>query len=78
MTCEEVVEFLMAYTSGELPETERAAFEEHLAECPDCVSYLHSYEETVRLGKAACAGDDLDEVPEELIRAILAARRKGR
>jgi anti-sigma factor RsiW len=78
LTCREFVEFLMAYQSRELPEGQRAVFEEHLAECPDCTSYLHSYQQTVRIGKIACGCQDPApaDAPEELIRAILAARAR--
>jgi anti-sigma factor RsiW len=77
LTCREIVEFLRHYLDGELPAEERSRFEEHLAACPPCVDYLRSYKDTVRLGKGACAGDEAGckDVPEALIRAILAARR---
>jgi hypothetical protein len=58
----------------------RARFEEHLAVCPDCVNYLHSYEETVRLGRAAFDEPDAplpEGIPEDLVQAILAMRREG-
>jgi anti-sigma factor RsiW len=76
LTCREFVEFLMAYQSGELPPGQRAVFDEHLAECPACTAYLHSYRQTVRIEKIACGcGDPAPaDAPEELIRAILAAR----
>ena len=80
MTCREVIEFLMDYLSGELPSDQRAAFDEHLGECPECVAYLKSYQETVALGKEVFRHPDEevpDDVPEDLVRAILAARRKG-
>ena len=78
MTCKELVEFLMDYLDGLLAESERRRFEEHLGECPDCVAYLATYQEAVRLGKEACtAGDSIPtDVPEDLVRAILAARRR--
>jgi anti-sigma factor RsiW len=79
MTCRELVEFLMNYLDGRLSESERLRFEEHLGECPDCVAYLATYREAVRLGKEACtAGGDAipAEVPEDLVRAVLAARRR--
>ncbi len=80
MTCREFIDFLMDYLTGELPAEQRACFEEHLGECPDCVAYLRSYEATIRIGKAVCAGPTEPvpgDVPEELVRAILAARRRG-
>jgi anti-sigma factor RsiW len=81
LSCREFVDFLMDYQSGELPVGQRAVFDEHLAECPNCTAYLHSYQHTVRIEKVACGcGDPAPaDAPEELIRAILAARgaRKG-
>jgi anti-sigma factor RsiW len=79
MTCREFIDFLADYLSGELPATQQAVFEEHLAICPDCVNYLDTYRETIRLGKAAFADPEdpvPEEVPEELVQAILSAVRK--
>jgi anti-sigma factor RsiW len=79
MTCQAFIDFLHEYLAGELPAGERAVFEEHIAHCPDCVTYLRSYEETVKLGKGAMAGEERSpcDVPEELVRAILAARPRS-
>ena len=79
MTCRDLVEFLMDYLSGELPTGQRTAFDEHLGACPECVAYLKIYQETVQLGKDVFKHPDEqvpDEVPDELVQAILAARRK--
>lgn len=78
MTCKELVEFLMDYLDGDLPEPQRKSFEEHLSACPDCIAYLATYEETIALGKQAYTADDEPvpaAVPEDLIRAILSARK---
>jgi anti-sigma factor RsiW len=80
MTCRELIEFLMAYLDHELPPQQRAAFEAHLIECDDCVAYLDTYKETVRLGKSAFLdeeGDAENQVPEELIAAVIAARGRS-
>lgn len=80
MNCREFVDFLMAYLDGELPAAQAGAFQQHLGDCPPCVNYLESYRETVRLGREICADDDApvpDDVPEQLITAILKARRAG-
>jgi predicted anti-sigma-YlaC factor YlaD len=74
VTCQEVADFLMDYLNGVLAEVERAIFEEHLAECSDCVAYLQSYEVTVKLAQAE-RDTRPSEPPEDLIRAILAARK---
>ena len=79
MTCRELVAFLMDYLAGELTADESRRFEEHLGECPDCVAYLATYREAIRLGKEACAAGEEAipaEVPEDLVRAVLAARRR--
>jgi anti-sigma factor RsiW len=78
MTCGELVSFLAAYLDGGLPEPERARFAAHLVECPECVAYLESYRETVKLAKGAFAAPDdavPADVPDDLVRAILDARR---
>ena len=79
MTCCEVIDFLLEYLSGELSASERAEFEQHLAECPDCAAYLKSYEQTIKLGKAVFADPEApvpQDVPEELVQAILASRKR--
>ena len=79
MNCREFVEFLIDYIDGELPASQRDTFEEHMIDCPPCVTYLETYRETVRLGKSVCAdpeGPVPEEVPEGLVQAILAARRE--
>jgi anti-sigma factor RsiW len=79
MTCREVIDFLMAYLAGELSARERGEFEQHLAECPDCSAYRESYEETIKLGKAVFTDPEAlvpQDVPEELVQAILASRRQ--
>lgn len=81
MTCREVVDFLSDYLEGELSPEQRSLFTTHLEECSDCVAYLHSYQEAVRLGKTALRKTDepaARAVPEDLVQAILAARRNAR
>jgi anti-sigma factor RsiW len=77
VTCREFADFMMDYLSGELSAESRAAFELHVGLCSNCRRYLASYEETVKLGKRAFQEDDSNlpsQVPEELVKAILAAR----
>jgi anti-sigma factor RsiW len=74
LTCRELIEFLAAYVEGELSSDERARFDAHLAVCPHCVDYVQGYRESIRLGKASF--EEADEAPEELVDAILSARRR--
>ena len=78
MTCRECSEFLSDYVDGELELDIRAVFERHLAACPNCLIYLEQFSATVKAGRQAFADDFSDEtcqLPEDLIRAILASRR---
>lgn len=80
MTCRELVEFLMDYLDGELPEESRRVFTEHLGLCPPCQAYLDTYRDAIALGKGACAepeGKVPEDVPEALVQAILAARSRS-
>jgi anti-sigma factor RsiW len=77
MTCREVADFILDYSTGELSLEVRGMFERHLSVCPNCREYLAQYLTIVKLGRRAF-GDDLGAaesgVPEELVAAILAAR----
>jgi anti-sigma factor RsiW len=78
LTCRDVSDFLGAYVAGELEPRERALFDEHLAECPDCQAYVSQYRATQRLARAAFDAGALDAgVPEDLVQAILAARPRA-
>ena len=80
MSCRELLEFLDDYLAGELETAVRSEFETHLAQCPYCRDYLQTYRDTIRLGGSLCDDPQAqvpDEVPEQLVQAILAAREKG-
>jgi anti-sigma factor RsiW len=78
MTCRELIDFLMDYLEAGLPAAERRRFDEHLAICPACRAYLRNYERTIKAGKVAFATAEEEipaSVPDELVKAIVAARR---
>ena len=80
MTCRQVTEILDRYLDGELPTSAQLMLKLHFLLCRDCRNYLRSYERTIRVAKACL---DLDgappaEMPEELVKAILAARSRIR
>ena len=78
MNCKEFADFLIDYIEGTLPAEEASAFDEHLQLCPPCIHYLESYRRCIELGKGCveCKEELRGEVPEELIAAILAARKQ--
>ena len=79
LTCRELVEFLDNYIAHDMGGRALASFEKHLSDCPPCVAYLETYRQSIRMGRAALKGSDEhvpEAVPEDLVRAILAARPK--
>lgn len=75
ITCRELIDFLMSYLDGELPEAARAEFDAHLNACRACCAYMETYKAAVRLSKSAMDAP-VPPAPEELVRAVLAARAK--
>lgn len=77
LTCRQFVDFLDAYLEHEIVGDARTVFESHLGDCPPCRKYLKSYADTIKLARGACC-DELNpppkDVPEDLIKAVLAAR----
>jgi anti-sigma factor RsiW len=80
VTCREFADFMLDYSTGELPPETRSAFERHLGRCANCRAYLELYTRTVDVGRRLAAADREDAasrgVPEELVSAILAARER--
>lgn len=80
MSCREFADFIADYLAGELPPESHDQFERHLDVCPNCQKYLMAYQESVKLGKRAFDDEDAglpDDVPEQLVRAILTARGRS-
>jgi anti-sigma factor RsiW len=77
LSCRDVVEFLDGYLSGELPSEMRERFLAHLALCRACRNYMETYQATIRAVRHLhdCA-DAAADVPDELVRVILASRAK--
>jgi anti-sigma factor RsiW len=79
VTCKDVASFILEYLENELDEATRERFEQHLSICPNCVRYLAHYRATITAGREAFqepSGTLPPEVPEDLVRAILAARAR--
>jgi anti-sigma factor RsiW len=79
LTCRDLTTFLADYLAEDTSPEERSRFDAHLAECPECVAYLRSYRATIQLARGAFGEDPVPaDVPERLVRAILAAREHTR
>jgi anti-sigma factor RsiW len=78
VTCREVTDALHDYLSGELPPEQTAEVDQHLATCVDCENYLAAYQHTLTLTKDAFdPGAAPPDIPEALVKAIMAARRRN-
>lgn len=78
ITCEEFEDFILSYLDGELTNRQRSVFEWHLRICKECRDYLAAYKRTIELEHALLSpGDEPvpDDVPADLIKAILDARK---
>jgi anti-sigma factor (TIGR02949 family) len=74
ITCQELIEFIDRYRDHELTAEQCTEFERHLEVCPSCVAYLKTYEQTILLARSAESEQAPEDVPDSLVRAILAAR----
>lgn len=79
ITCAEFEAFIVDYLDDALPASQRRVFEWHMKICRECRDYLAAYKQSIDLGKSALRKADaasLDDVPEDLIRAVRDARNK--
>ena len=70
LTCKELVEVVTEYLEGRLPPAERVRFEEHVAFCSWCRTYLDQMRETVRLTGTFRENDLSPEARDGLLRVF--------
>ena len=73
ITCQDFEAFIIDYLEGGLSDRQRFVFELHIKMCRECRDYLAAYQQARELGKALSIDDG--DAPEDLIQAILAARK---
>ncbi len=79
LTCAEVDQFIVDYLDRKLSSWQRFKFRFHIMFCSKCRAFLDGYIKTVAIEKRSAVSANRpasDEAPEDLIRAILAARPK--
>jgi predicted anti-sigma-YlaC factor YlaD len=70
LTCKELVEVVTDYLEGRLPPAERVRFEEHVAFCSWCRTYLDQMREAVRVTGTLREEDLSPEARDGLLRAF--------
>ena len=74
--CEQATRLVTDYVSGDLDPQTVEIFEAHLKQCPDCVSFLETYKESIRAGKSLdCA--DMPASMESRLREFFRGRIGG-
>lgn len=79
ITCREFEDFVLNYLDDELSVRQRSVFEFHVRICRECREYLAAYKRSIELGRAASApldGPIPQDVPADLIKAVLEARKQ--
>jgi anti-sigma factor RsiW len=67
LTCKELVEVVTDYLEGSMPAERRLLFEEHLAFCDWCQTYLEQMRATIRLTGTLREDDLRPEAREALL-----------
>lgn len=76
ITCQAFEDFIDDYLEGALGHRQRFVFELHVLLCPNCRRYLAAFRRSRELGQAAWSEEESGAVPEDLIAAILTAKRE--
>jgi len=79
ITCKEFDGFMVDYLDNELSDKQRSKFELHIRMCRECRQYLDAYQRTIEVSQAACSSADdavPNDVPDDLVKAILKARKR--
>jgi predicted anti-sigma-YlaC factor YlaD len=72
LSCQELVELVTDYFDDQMTLPERMRFEEHLAVCGPCRTYLHQMRETIKLTGALKE----ESIPEDAKHVLLRTFRE--
>ncbi len=75
LTCQELVELVTDYLEGTLPAADRARFEQHLALCLNCPTYLAQMRQTIRALGMLPEESIAPEARQELLEAFRTWKR---
>jgi anti-sigma factor RsiW len=77
MTCKELVEVVTDYLDGSMPAQQRLLFEEHLAFCDWCQTYLEQMRATIRL-TGTLREEDLEPQAREALLGVFGDWKRRR
>ncbi len=70
LSCKEFVELVTGYLEGSLSPEEKQRFEDHLAGCDGCGTYLEQMRQTIRLAGSLTEEQVSDPAKEKLLRTF--------
>lgn len=76
ITCRELAELLIDFLGDELPADHRRLIEEHLCGCTPCVTFVETYQITIRLTRKLPRPDLPAEFAQRLRRVLEHAARR--
>jgi hypothetical protein len=76
MTCQDFIDLVIDYCEGQVGSAARVRVVEHRHRCVDCDRYLAVYRALIRVERWAYSDEQAVTVPEDLVAAILNARRR--
>ena len=76
-SCKDVVDLLSDYIDGECPTEDRALIEGHLADCPECITFVNTFRKSISMAKNLTYPDIPDDLRTRLHR-VLDEKVKGR
>ena len=74
ITCRELTELLIDFLSGDLPPEHKTRIQKHLDCCPPCVTYLETYQVTIRISRQL----PCQPMPPQLVQRLREALEKIR
>jgi anti-sigma factor RsiW len=77
ISCRELVELVTAYLEGALSREDRLRFENHIADCDGCTTYLEQMRRTIELAGTLRVDDVSRDAKQALLHAFQDWRRNG-
>ena len=70
LTCREVVELVTDYLEEALSPAKQAQFEEHVADCPGCTTYIAHVQQTIAMLRSLSDEPMFPQTKEELLQVF--------
>lgn len=76
ITCQQVTALLIDYVVGDLNPATTLVLEQHVQNCPDCIAFLRTYRESIRLTRTL-RYEDIPGDLQDRVHAVLRQKLTG-